>query len=46
MNQANSIAAVLVQIVACRVAQAYDAVRTTLRATVLLAGCPAAQARA
>jgi hypothetical protein len=41
MNQTIKLIAILA---VSSVAQAYDAVRTTLRATVLLAGCPAARA--
>ncbi len=41
MNHTLNLIAVLV---VSRVAQAYDTVRTTLRATLLLAGCPASQA--
>jgi hypothetical protein len=40
-NTVNLIAALVVS----RVAAAYDAVRVTMRATLMLAGCPAMQAR-
>jgi hypothetical protein len=42
MNNTMNLIAVLV---VSRVAGAYDAVRVTLRATLMLAGCPAMQAR-
>jgi hypothetical protein len=42
MNRTLNLIAVLIS---SRFARAYDAVRVTLRATLLLAGCPALQAR-
>jgi hypothetical protein len=41
----NSTMNLIATLVVSRVARAYDAVRVTMRATLMLAGCPATQVR-